>query len=358
MSAKQSARPAVTSGARLVMLLSLVGFLRERDGVPVAEVAERFNVSPDEVRELVTFLGTAGVPGETLSYQHEDLFDIDWYALEAHDEVRLTQVIAVDDAPRFAPAETAALIAGLHALTPLLPVADAAKALSLSAKLARALGGPAAALSLEQGPADPRVTAIFEALREGRGLRFGYRDASGNQTMREVNPISLQQDGDAWYLLAFCLTRRAERSFRVAQITALRTSDTHQQGAEPVGGLAQGSARSSAVSSAVSSAGDAGDIAGDGVFLAAPPAPAAQASSYELIATVPAESLWALDGFAPRVVSECVPGILRVAIEGWHDALALQLMRIAPGRIVIESPARARAAVSQWANLALAAYDA
>lgn len=338
MSTSETSRPAATSAERLVMLLSFVGFLRDRDCVPVAELAERFHTSPEEVRELVAFLGTAGVPGDTQHYQHEDLFDIDWDALELRDEVSLTQVIAVDDAPRFAPAETAALIAGLHALAPMLPTAEAARAQTLSAKLARALGGPAAALSLAQDPRDGRVTTIFEALREDRLLKFGYRDASGRATVREVRPLSLQQDGDAWYLRGFCLTRGAERSFRVAQITDL-------EAARLVVDSMQGSAQEPAHKTA--------SISG----AAKVNAPTASAASYELIATVPVGSLGGLAGFAPRIIEEFAPGMLRVAIEAWHDALALQLMRVAPGRITIESPVTARAAVHEWANRALAAYD-
>lgn len=329
MSAKQG--PQVTASDRVVMLLSLVGYLRERDAVPVSEVADRFAISTAEVRELMTFLGTAGVPGETQHYQHEDLFDIDWDALELRDEARLTQVIAVDDAPRFAPGETAALIAGLHALTPLLPEGDAMRAAALAHKLAGALGGPTASLSLQQEAGDPRVAMIVDALRDGRRLSIVYRDAEGVATDREVRPIGLSQDGDAWYLRGFCLTRQAERSFRVAQISALQIGEAERS--DP--GAGQDSDH-------VSDQGRDWD----------------DALGYELVATVPHDSLSALAGFSPRVIEESEPGRLRVAIDAWNGALALQLMRIAPGRIVIESPVRARESVHDWASRALAAYDA
>ncbi|WP_017794301.1 helix-turn-helix transcriptional regulator [Leucobacter salsicius] len=328
--ARPAARPKASSADRVVMLLSLVGYLRERDAVPVAELAERFATTPEEVRELIGFLGTAGVPGDTQRYQHEDLFDIDWDALELRDEARLTQMIAVDAAPRFAPAETAALLAGLHAFTPLLPAADAVRAEALANKLANALGGPTPALSLEQDAADSRVAVLVDALRDGREARFGYRDAAGVATERRVRPLGLTQDGDAWYLRAHCFDRQAERSFRVAQITELRLG-----------------AMNAAESTAEATAEAPTDVR------------APQPGGYsELIATVPATSLPALAGFAPRVLEESSPGYLRVAIDAWHGALALQLMRVAPGRIVIESPPQARADVYDWASRALAAYDA
>ncbi|MBP1325364.1 proteasome accessory factor C [Leucobacter exalbidus] len=319
------------SAERVVMLLSMIGFLRERNGATVGEIAKRFEVTAAEVRSLISFLGTAGVPGDTLSYQHEDLFDIDWDALETLDEVWLTQVIAVDAAPRFSPAETAALVAGLHALTPMLPEPGAARAQALSAKLARALGASAHALSLQQDDADARVPLLIEALHDGRVVTFGYRDAHGTATERTVEPLALNQDGDAWYLRSFCLTRQAERSFRVAQMSELRLGD-------PV---------------------DAGIVeSGESAAPLAEAEGGESYASYELIARVPAESLGALAGFAPRVIEESAPGVLRVAIHAWHRSLALQLMRIAPGRVVIESPEAARTAVHEWASRALAAYDA
>ncbi|MHA3683042.1 helix-turn-helix transcriptional regulator [Leucobacter sp. HY1908] len=323
---KSTAPPAATAADRVVMLLSLVGYLSERDFVPVAELAKRFGITPTEVRELMLFLGTAGVPGDTERYQHEDLFDIDWDALEERDEARLTRVIAVDEAPRFAPAETAALIAGLHALEPVLPAADAERARTLSHKLAQALGTPAASLSLEQDHQDPRMALIVEALRDEATLRFCYRDAAGHVSERVVKPLALDQDGDAWYLRGFCLTRQAERSFRVAQMSEV-------------------------------------GVAGEGEKTTQRQTPAnapgtASTGTYELIATVPSEALTALSSFAPRVIEESAAGRLRVAIDAWHSGLPLQLMRIAPGRIVIESPPRARMAVHDWASRALAAYDA
>src|SRR5690606_8932644 len=84
------------------------------------------------------FLGTAGVPGETHTYQPEDLFDIDWDAFEQDDIVSLTQTVAIEETPRFSASEYAALIAGLHALQDVLPEADRAVAATTAAKLAQA----------------------------------------------------------------------------------------------------------------------------------------------------------------------------------------------------------------------------
>src|SRR5690606_22997149 len=96
-------------------------YLNETGPTSISDLAETFAVEASLLRRLVKFLGVAGVPGETRTYQHEDLFDIDWQALEQDDVVHLTHTVALDDTPRFSSSETAVLIAGLHAVQELLP---------------------------------------------------------------------------------------------------------------------------------------------------------------------------------------------------------------------------------------------
>ena len=67
---------------RVMLLLALVPYLREHGPTTIDELAETFEVKPALLRRLIGFLGTAGIPGETLAYQHDDLFDIDLSAFE------------------------------------------------------------------------------------------------------------------------------------------------------------------------------------------------------------------------------------------------------------------------------------
>ncbi|WP_427868998.1 helix-turn-helix transcriptional regulator [Leucobacter luti] len=321
---------------RVLLLLSLVAFLREQESpVSVASLAERFDASPALIRNLVSFLGTAGVPGETMSYQHEDLFDIDWELLEREDAVWLTQTVAVDEAPRFAPAETAALLAGLHALTPVLPAEHAELARATAAKLAGALGvGEQPALTVTADTADPRIPAIVEAIEAGRRLAFSYRDTAGRASSRRVAPIALSQGQGAWYLRAYCLDREAERTFRVDQMSDPRVlpGDAPGRASNPdperLGGA---------------------DPARPGATRGVDPVPA-------LVARVSARALPRLRGFAPEVVEEAAEGAFRVRVAAWHEGAAVQLVQAAPGEVVIEEPAAAREAVREWAERGLAAY--
>lgn len=306
---------------RVLLLLSLVPYLREHGPTTVDELADAFDVSSNLLRSLVRFLGTAGVPGETLSYQHEDLFDIDWDALERDDMVSLTRTVAVDDAPRFAPAETAALVAGLHALTGVLPTADAELARATAEKLGAALGVPDrdAALTITADQADPKLPTLISAIEAGLVVTFEYRDATGTRTSRTVDPMSLDQDGGAWYLRAHCHDRDAARTFRLDHMAELRVTGAAAASHDPE----------------------------------TPTLP----STFRLIASLPMAALARIEGFGPEIIEEEPAGRVRVEIEAWHDQTAIQLVQLAPGEIIIESPNHARRAVSEWAARGLASYD-
>lgn len=334
-------RDPLLAADRVLLLLALVPYLDEHGPTPVPELARAFDVDPELVRRLVRFLGTAGVPGETLSYQHEDLFDIDWDGLERDDVVSLTRTVAVDDAPRFAPAETAALVAGLQALIPLLPDDDAALARSTAERLADALGvEPASAgVTVTAPPADERLPRIVRAIEAGEALGFDYVDAAGAGTSRVVDPLALVEEAGAWYLRAWCRDRRAERTFRVDAMRALRAAGP----AEPH-----------------PAAGPDPDAAPD-----AEPAPesggavSAAAEGFEVVAALPPHALPRIAGFDPELL-EAAPGApggpVRARIAAWRPASVLRLVQLAQGELVVESPAAAREAVRAWAERALAAY--
>lgn len=327
-------RPDISD--RVVLLLALVPYLREHGPTPVARLAREFDVDADLLRGLVAFLGTAGVPGETHTYQPEDLFDIDWDAFEERDLVSLTNIVAVDDTPRFAPAEHAALLAGLHALGGMLPESERGIAEQAAAKLALAAPSSAQALpgaepptarpsiSVSAEPADPGLATLFAALARGARLSFEYRDLRGTLTSRTVEPLGLAQSTGGWYLRAHCLDREAERTFLVDAIRDPRLLD------EP------------------------SERRGDP---AAAPALGPEHAEVTAVLRVRESSLHRISGFSPRPVGPAEEGWLRAEVRLAHPAAAIRLVQASPGDIVVEEPPAARAAVHEWASRALAPYD-
>lgn len=331
---------------QVLLLLSLVPYLEAHGPTPIDELAETFNVSAAVLRRLLNFLGTAGVPGETLTYQHEDLFDIDWDALEHHDIAHLIRPIAVDDVPRFAPAETAALVAGLHALTTMLPHDDAEVARHTAKKLGDALGlsHDAVTLSVSAEPHDARLPVLIQALREHRQLSFVYRDVQGVESRRQVDPLQLTEGTGTWYLRAYCYTRAGERTFRMDRIADLTLS---QQ-----------------------SVGDRADLT------VSPEAVPNRATPMSVVShdTPPVVTLqvmlrdWVLSrvsGFDPAPVPDSSSSDLVAPPEGWqrvtievsYIATAIALVQHAPGALIIEAPVEAQAAVRAWAGQAHAQYE-
>lgn len=321
---------------RVVLLLSLVPYLRERAEVGLEELASAFDVPPALMRELVAFLGTAGVPGETGTYQHEDLFDIDWAALD-EGVVRLTRTVAVEETPRFSGVERIALIAGLHALTPIVPESDRVHARSAAAKLGVEHADEHISVAPEaQTPALADITAAIDA---GRRLSFHYRDLRGAESERTVEPLALTQTGfgaaGGWYLRAYCLDRQADRTFLVDAMRELRVLPDAATQRTPAQLTETEPKRTGA------------------------PGIVAQLRVRE-------RSLHRISAFAPNVLGRSHDAAhntdsagerwLRVEVELASAAVAIRLIQSAPGDVEVDTPEAARSAVRNWAERALSAY--
>lgn len=356
----------LTTPDRVMLLMSLVPYLNETGPTPVAELAQNFSVEPEVLRQLVRFLGVAGIPGETQTYQHEDLFDIDWEALEQYDIVSLTRTVAVDDTPRFSSLETAALTTGLHALGPMLPAELRETALRTSEKLAlvQPVGGEQRSVSLSVDPVQPHLTAITSAITQAMQLTFEYRDASATLTRRTVEPLLLSQSGGAWYLRGYCLDRQAERTFmvdRIREVSVLHLAATHRLPARSV--------------NVPDPAADPADLTAAVLELEAEPEPELELepelalepeaslvpSTTEMQLTtrlrLTKTAMHRIADFAPKLLAESMPGWVFAEVDLLHAEVAVRLVQAAPGEIIVEGPSEARAAVRDWVERALAKSD-
>lgn len=210
---------------RLAFLIALVAYLPDGEPVPVAEVAEHFGVDAEHVRRSIELIAVSGVPGETAGYLHGDLFDIDWGALEDHDEIVLTNRVAIDDAPRLSAREAAALIAGLQSIAVLPGIAGSPALPGLVEKLARGTSGAPSAMAVNAGVAAPTIGTLVGAIAAGRTVEFTYRNARGERQRRTVDPLRIESiDADA-YLRGWCHLRDAVRTFRIDRIADLAVGD-------------------------------------------------------------------------------------------------------------------------------------
>lgn len=210
---------------RLALLLAFVPWLIEREVATVADAARRFDVSEELVRELVRLIAVSGVPGESRSYLHEDLFDIDWNAFEDEDEIVLTNRVVLQRSPRFSAREAAAVIAGLQYLSAFPDNADRSTIATLFGKLSHSAAADPTPLGVVVGGNRDRIGLIREAIRVDRQLEFDYLNARGEQDSRRADPLRLDSVDDHWYLRAWCHLREAVRTFRLDRIVAIRTVD-------------------------------------------------------------------------------------------------------------------------------------
>ncbi|MET0304564.1 MAG: WYL domain-containing protein [Microbacteriaceae bacterium] len=318
--------PPLAARDKLAFLLSLVPWLMDRDRVSVTEAAEHFGMSPEAVRDAVRLIAVSGVPGDTSSYQHDDLFDIAWDDFEENDQIVITHLVAIDDSPRFSAREAAALIAGLQYLSSLPENADSGAIASLMSKLSRGASGAPSQVAVAGAETDSTLAIIRDAVASGVQIDLDYVNSRGERERRRVDPLRVESVDADWYLRGWCHLREAVRTFRLDRISdPVMTSD-------PI------SHRASDVTLPETLFETSPDDIPVTIEVAAAAAP--------LIAD------YLVDGAPSVKAGERLRTSLRVS---HHDGLK-RLAASMPGVMAVLEPADARAAVRAWAEAGLAGY--
>jgi proteasome accessory factor C len=325
---------------KLAFLLSLVPWLMDHDGAKVSEAAEHFGMTPQQIREAVELIAVSGVPGETDAYQHGDLFDINWDAFEERDEIVITNLVAIDDSPRFSSREAAALIAGLQYLSALPENADRAAIASLMTKLSRGASAAPSQVGVEGAattgtidtvapdPLAPTLALIRESVARGVQLELDYQNSQGQRERRRVDPLRVESIDTDWYLRGWCHLREAVRTFRIDRISNPRITD------EPISH-------------------EPSDVT--------LPETLFEGSDDDLSVTIEVDSaaLPLLADYAPETVSaDASDGRMTVSLRVSHYHGLKRLIASMPGAVTVIAPAEARAVVREWASAGAARYEA
>jgi proteasome accessory factor C len=312
---------------KLTFLLSLVPYLIERERVSVAEAAEHFGVDAEQIREAVRLIAVSGVPGETSTYQYEDLFDIAWDDFEDNDQIVLTNQVALDDSPRFSAREAAALIAGLQYLSALPENADRAAVASLMTKLSRGASAQPSPLAVEDTGSDATLALIRESVTAGVQLEFDYLGARGTRERRRVDPLRVESMDADWYLRGWDHLRGAVRTFRLDRISNPRVSE------QPISHSA------------------ADVVLPDTLF---------ESSADDLVVTVDVTNSAAAllaDYIPDGAVREQLEGRVRTTVRVSHYHGLKRLMASMSGVATVVEPAEARRVVAEWAAAGAARYE-
>jgi proteasome accessory factor C len=312
---------------KLTFLLALVPFLVDRERTSVTEAAEHFGVKPEQIREAVRLIAVSGVPGETHTYQYEDLFDIAWDDFEDNDQIVITNLVAIDEAPRFSAREAAALIAGLQYLSSLPENADRAAVNSLMSKLSRGASAVPSPLAVEAGETNATLSLIRESVSSGVQIEFNYLDSKGDSERRRVDPLLVESVDEDWYLRGWCHLREAVRTFRLDRISSPTITT------EPISHAA------------------ADVTLPDTLF---------EGSADDLIVTIdiaPAAESLLTDYIPDGAAREVHGGLIRTSVRVSHYHGLKRLMASMPGIATVVAPEEARRAVAQWAQAARDRYD-
>jgi predicted DNA-binding transcriptional regulator YafY len=200
-------------------VLTLLEVLQARDFVSGAELAERLEVDLRTVQRYIVRLKDLSIPVESSrgvggAYRLKPGF-------------RLPPLLLTNE-------EAFALSLGLHSLRQVGLSAFAPATEGALAKLRRVM--PEAlresirtvddVVAIEPGPwvVTTSVEALISAasaIRAGRRVRFDYESGEGAKTRRQIEPYAVMHTDGRWYLIGYCLTRKAMRTFRLDRVSSL-----------------------------------------------------------------------------------------------------------------------------------------
>ena len=212
-----------TSADRLSRLLALVPWLMARDGVTLAQCAEHFGVSEEQLDLDLWLLVVCGVPG----YGPDQLVDIQFWD---DGRIHVLDPQTLGRPLRLSQEEALTLLVALRMLAQVPGVEDREAIVSAAVKLERAASATDADREIAvQVAVDPAVThAVDDALAQGRDLEIRYASATKDEvTDRTIRPRRLFTIDGVTYLEAHCLSAEAVRTFRLDRVVTARLGDRY-----------------------------------------------------------------------------------------------------------------------------------
>jgi proteasome accessory factor C len=308
--------PQRDAGSRLDRLLAVLSWLAQRGEVSLAELAERFGMTPEQLVADLELAACCGLP----PYTPDRLMEI-----IVGEEMVEAQLGAELGRPRRLSAQEGFALAAAGRASAAAQGGEPDSALGRAlAKLDAALGDRGS-VGVDLGE-PTHLVAVREALAKGTQLKIDYlsawRDA---RSTRVVDPVGLSAHGGNWYLDAWCHTAGGTRRFRVDRIVACETTG------EPAAAHPTGQAE------------------GVGPFLPGPEATLVRLA-------ISAEGSWLIESVPVLETTQMPDGrtevTLGVVSTVWLERLLLQL---GPSAEVLE-PAELKSAGREAAQKVLALY--
>ena len=208
----------------IMRVFAVLEILQARDHVTGAQLAERLEVDLRTVQRYIVRLKDLGIPvasspGVGGAYHLRPGF-------------RLPPLLLTNE-------EAFALSLGLRALRQVGLAAFAPATEAALAKLGRVLPESLResirtvedVVAIEPGPwvAPTSMASLIgaaSAIRTGHRLRFIYQSHNDATSHREIEPYAVLHTDGRWYLIGYCLSRNALRTFRLDRATRLEIATT------------------------------------------------------------------------------------------------------------------------------------
>lgn len=213
---------------RYNLMLALTGLLVQGDEYEVQALAQRFEVSKEEIVKAVKNIGYM----DMAHFENPDRYVVDYDALE-EGYVRISYNLenVVEDVPRLSSRQASALAAGLVYLSSLPGLAENEEIQELQAILRTGDSrGNTPEVLVQPGSKDADLLTIRQAIKLSRTMSCDYLNLKGEMRIaRVIEPLRIDLRGELVYLKGWCPENRDVRSFRVdrmrnASMTEKKTS--------------------------------------------------------------------------------------------------------------------------------------
>ena len=225
---KNDTKKAASPLERTSRLLDLVPYINTHQGISLADLAQVFEVSTEQMISDLTTLWMCGLPG----YTPLELMDLDFES----------GYVTIRNAPTLAKPrsitheEGVALVLGLEVLRSTISRErqDLIAAIgALSQRIAGLVNLPSA-LSASSGMRPEVTVSIREAIKHRSGLQISYHSLYRDEiSERVVLPLELIESQSYLYLHAYCFTAQDFRHFRVDRIQSADTAQVEKPSAAP-----------------------------------------------------------------------------------------------------------------------------
>ena len=210
---------------RLERVLVMVPWLLEHQGATFADVAARFQTTPEEVAADLDVLGYCGLPG----YGGGDLVEVTTFG----ESITIRMADFFRRPLRLSLREAVTLLLAARSLAQVQELPESRALQRAVGRLEAVIGAGAPVDPKEirmavdvRAEGDEHLPPLREAIRGRRLVRLTYRSASkAETTVRDVEPWSLVGAAGAWYLRGWCRGAVGHRDFRLDRVVDVEVLD-------------------------------------------------------------------------------------------------------------------------------------